>query len=382
MTQQVDSKHDYFNYLDVIRFVAAFLIVIAHSYEAFVGWFGNIGFMTIGDYKTLTPIGEFMEQIIWKLNVGVDIFFLLSGFLITHILLKEKEVYGKIHIGYFILRRTFRIWPLYFFLIALSPWLVEWAGRPDPDYWANALFLGNFNTINTQDWQYPFAHFWSICVEEHFYLVWPFLIQWVPKKRLPILFGIMIAISIAFRLYAHGWMENTELVLYLHTISRMDILVLGALGAYFYTNKPISFALKPWLRMAIWAGIILFMGFNPFGKVDGFFEAAFSKYILVGLVTLLMLNYNFNKNYKHTLKPKSIFHYFGRVSYGIYMYHNVLLILVVKYLMWPLKSGNMYLFFGTVFTLSIVLPILSYELMEKHFLKLNKRFRLIQSRKK
>lgn len=379
MSKANSTHHIYFPYLDVVRFIAAFLIVIVHGYEAWTGWYGEIGFLTIGDYRTLTPMGEFIDQAILNLSVGVDIFFLLSGFLITYILLKEKEAFGKINVKYFIIRRTFRIWPLYFLIIAIAPFAADWVGREQPDFIPNLLFLGNFHAINTQEWQYPFAHFWSICVEEHFYLLWPFFIQWIPKKRLLHFFGALILFSIAFRMYAFSCMENSWYVIYTHTLSRMDVLVIGAIGAYFYAKKPFEFKLNPLVRKGIWLALILVLGMSAFGLWDTIYKAGFKKFVSLILIVVLMLDYNFNSSFSHSLKKKSFVHYLGKVSYGIYMYHNVLLLIIVKQVMWPLGSGNMYLFWGVYIALTLGISILSFEVFEKHVLKLNKRFRLVKT---
>src|SRR6056297_394494 len=201
MSQTKGSGRIYFPYLDVIRFVAAFMIIIYHSYGSWRGWFGEVGFLSGDTYTTLTGFGKLVNRFLGNFEIGVDIFFLLSGFLITYILLMEKERYGKINIKNFLIRRTLRIWPLYFMLIAVAPFLVSWLNEDAPNYLANALFVSNFHTINTGKWMYPFAHFWSICIEEHFYLVWPFIIAFIPNKHLMKVFISLIIISIAFRMY-------------------------------------------------------------------------------------------------------------------------------------------------------------------------------------
>ena len=100
--------------LDLIRFVAALMIIFLHAYEAWVGWFGQVGLLSNGTFKTLSYSGTWIDQFIRNLGHGVDVFFLISGFLITYLLLEEKKAIGKISIWKFMVRRSLRIWPLYF----------------------------------------------------------------------------------------------------------------------------------------------------------------------------------------------------------------------------------------------------------------------------
>jgi peptidoglycan/LPS O-acetylase OafA/YrhL len=379
MSENIDSKRIYFENLDVIRFISAFMIVIVHAYGAWTGYYGQIGILSSGTYKELSAGGKYVDTFIHNFNIGVDIFFLLSGFLITYILLEEKKKYKNISIGNFIVRRSLRIWPLYFFLIGITPFLVQWVGANTPNYLANLFFLGNFDTIRTEAWTYPFGHFWSICVEEHFYLIWPFIIYLVPKKHLISTIAIIIVSSILFRIYCVQTMAHPWFSLYLNTLCKVDVLVIGALGAYFYSEKPFIFKLNRLVRVSLFALLILSLSIESMLNWDTMFLAAFRKFFYLGFFILLLMDYNFNPTFKHLLPKKSIIHYFGKISFGIYMYSNMLLEVVVKKIMWPYQINNVWVFFGITIALSIIIPIISYELMEKHFLKLSKRFARIQT---
>lgn len=375
-----NSNKIYFAHLDVVRFLAAFMIVILHAYEAWVGWFGEVGMLSGGTYKELSFFGKFIDRFIRNLGMGVDIFFLLSGFLITYILIEEKKRYGKIAIKKFIIRRTIRIWPLYFMLIAAAPFIVSWVGSPNtPNYLPNIFFLNNFEGIRTQQWTYPFAHFWSICIEEHFYLIWPFIIAFIPNKRLLPVFASLIALSISFRLYSSFSMEYPWYTLYLHTLSRIDVLVIGAVGAYFYSEKPFEIKLNRLIRYILLTLLIVSLSIEPVELWNTHFLAGFKKFFYIGIISVLLLDYNFNLNFMHLLPRKSVFHYLGKVSYGIYMYSNILVLIVIKKFMWTFDSKNLWLYIFLNVSLSIIIPILSYELLEKHILKLNNRFRVIKT---
>jgi len=375
-----DNGRIYFEHLDVIRFFAAFMILILHAYEAWVGWYGELGILTNGTYEDLTFFGKLGDRFIRNMGMGVDIFFLLSGFLITYILIEEKKRYSKIAIKKFIIRRTLRIWPLYFILVAAAPFLVSWLNTsPTPNYIPNILFINNFEGIKTQQWTYPFAHFWSICIEEHFYLVWPFIIAFIPNKRLIPTFIFIIALSISFRIYTSYTMQYPWYTLYLHTLSRIDVLVIGAIGAYFYSEKPFKIKLNRMVRYILLVLLVVSLSIEPVELWNSHFLAGFKKFFYIGIISVLLLDYNFNPNFMHILPRKSIFHYLGKVSYGIYMYSNIIVLIVIKKFMWTFESNNIWFFIFLNVSLSIIIPIISYELLEKHILKLNKRFRVIKT---
>lgn len=364
--------------LDLIRFVAALMIIFLHAYEAWVGWFGQVGLLSNGTFKTLSYSGTWIDQFIRNLGHGVDVFFLISGFLITYLLLEEKKAIGKISIWKFMVRRSLRIWPLYFLIIAIGPVLVSWLQEPSPNYTWNLLFIGNFDVIFTEKWLYPFAHLWSICIEEHFYLVWPFIIAWVPTKRLMSVFMGIIIFSIGFRMYAWSNFDHGWYYVFTHTLSRMDVLVIGAIGGYYHSISPIQIHLSRMQRYLIFGLLISVLCLEPITQWDTLIMVGFKKYIYVALTAILLLDFLFNPSFKHVLKPTSFVHYLGKVSYGIYMFGNVLLLVVIKKILLKFGITNLWIFMGIVLFLSILVPILSYEFFEKPFLKLSARFRVIK----
>jgi peptidoglycan/LPS O-acetylase OafA/YrhL len=196
--QSTEPRIHFFN-LDILRFIAVFMVVFFHGYLAYTGWFG--GSPTPPSANTPPLISSLIHSLIYNGDLGVDLFFLISGFLITYLLLKEREISGKISIRNFYIRRTLRIWPLYFLIIALTPAIVSLSDAKAPEYWWTICFATNFQTISGTPDLFPFAHFWSVCVEEHFYLIWPLLILFIPPKKLPLSFATLILLSISFRYY-------------------------------------------------------------------------------------------------------------------------------------------------------------------------------------
>ena len=314
-----------------------------------------------------------------NLGIGVDLFFVLSGFLITYLLVQEKQRFGKISIPNFFLRRTFRIWPVFYLLIALAPFIVHWTQQTyQPDYLWNALFLGNFATIRDGQFLMPFAHFWSICVEEHFYIFWPFVVAFVPWKRLPAVMIAIVLLSIGFRGYMYYNGDVPGLHMYLNTISRIDVLIFGAMLGYFYAQKPFTFTLPIWLRWTLFLALVTLLCFTPIYAFNNVFEAMFKKYMYVGIIILLLLDFQFGTNRKWRPFANPVFSYLGKCSYGIYMYSNILITIIVIQIMWRFQLNNMWLFLFFNFALTIGISIISFEFFEKRIVKWSHRFRVLK----
>ncbi|MES2565286.1 MAG: acyltransferase [Bacteroidota bacterium] len=378
----MENRHTgniYFANLDLLRFLAAFMVVIAHAYEGWCGWWGYLGFMSENsDHKTLTTFGGYLNNVIKNGGFGVEVFFLISGFLITYILLVEKETTGRIDIKKFFIRRGFRIWPLYFFLIAVAPFIIEWLEKPSPNYIANIFFYNNFNTMITGNWEYPFAHFWSICIEEHFYLVWPFLIAFIPNKHLLNVFWSVIIISALSR-YGFNASGKGFYYTYLHTLSRMDVLAIGAIGAYMHFNNSLKFSMPKIARIGLYLLFIIIYADSAYNMYESNFLATLRKYFYVAVIAVGMLHFLFNPDALIKFKNKNFIHYLGKISYGIYMYSNILIAIIMEKIIVHYNIANMYIYFLLNIGLTIAISIISYELFEKQFLKLKKRFEVVKT---
>jgi peptidoglycan/LPS O-acetylase OafA/YrhL len=372
------TKQVYFPNLDILRFVAAFMVIFVHAYEGWCGWFGKPGILTIGDYKTLSTSGRFVDQFINNGSFGVDIFFLISGFLITYIMLVEKEKTGKIDFVKFYTRRTFRIWPLYFFLVAITPLLVKWLHKDQPDYLSVILFYNNFKTMYSEQWTFPFAHYWSICIEEHFYLVWPFIVAFINNKKLPVVFWGVIFISIVSRAYFSSF-GFSYMYLFLHTLSRIDVMAMGALVAYYHFKNPFKLTTPLSIRIMLFLLFAAMYSYEPYNNWGGVFLACFRKYFYCGIVGFLMMNYLFNEKALFNFKKKNILHYLGKISYGIYMYGNIVLIIAIEKIIVNNNIHNIYAYFSIVIGLTLLIAAISYETLERYFLKLKTRFEVVKT---
>jgi peptidoglycan/LPS O-acetylase OafA/YrhL len=383
MQEASKENRVYFDNLDIFRFIAAMMVVFSHTYEGWHDWSGYPGFMSNNNYKELSFIGNYIDRFILNLSFGVDVFFLISGFLITYLLLKEKEVYGKVNIKKFYIRRILRIWPLYYFAIALTPFLIQWLAPifKQPDYISNLLYFNNFHAIKTEIWEYPFAHFWSLCVEEHFYVIWPLIIAFIPVKKLPTVFIMIIFISILYRATSYYFNPIAyNLDIYLNTLSRIDTLVLGSLFAYLHFTKPFKLEFHWVVRFIVYFLLISTLFIDRIYSSETMFLALFKKYIYLLAVSFWMGNYMFNPNAFFVFRRKNVIHYFGKISYGIYVYHNMIIPVIFMKIMFNNKIYNMYFYIFVMIGLTLTIAWLSYELYEKWFLKLKDKFSVIRTR--
>jgi peptidoglycan/LPS O-acetylase OafA/YrhL len=374
------EKNYYLPQLDLLRLLAALMVCVGHIYDASIGWWGYPAWMcSNNDVHQLNPSVRYIDVLFRNLGFGVDIFFIISGFLITYILLKEKEMTGKIDFKRFYIRRTLRIWPLYFLLIALAPMLVSWFHEKSPNYLANIFFVGNFAIIKTKLWEFPFAHFWSICVEEHFYLIWPFVVAFVPIKRLPAAIIASIAISIFYRAFVVIFQGGDWFTLYLNSISRIDVILVGAILAYVHFKRPIKLSFSVGFRLVIYSIFTLIFVTEPGQEWSGLYNACVRKYFYSAMALFMIANYLFNVNPIFNFKKPNFLHYLGRISYGIYMYGNIVLFIVIHKLFLEKNYSNHYIFTIVTLVFTIIVSIISYELFEKWILRFKKRFEVVKT---
>lgn len=181
LSQVTDSKPKiFFPNLDGLRFFSFFLVFLSHVF-----------FVDYEDISNL-PWYRAMKFVFFSQgHLGVSFFFVLSGFLISYLLMVEKNHTGKIHVWSFYIRRALRIWPLYYFCVffgfVIFPLLKIKFGQI-PNETANpilcSLFLNNFNTIiNGPPDASVLSVLWSVAIEEQFYLVWPVLFYFTPKNN-------------------------------------------------------------------------------------------------------------------------------------------------------------------------------------------------------
>jgi len=292
--------------LDSLRAFAVFLVLAAHTL--------NTEALPWGLSKV--PVGEF----------GVQLFFVLSGFLITRILLDCRDVREAMSVGWwlpvrqFYARRFLRIFPLYYGVIAAA--LVVGI-RDASRYWPWLIsYTFNIYLAHTGEWVSYFSHFWSLAVEEQFYLVWPWLVVFCPKKWLPATLGGMILMGPIWRAVALGFGAN-HIAAYCLTPACLDALGAGSLLSVFSRSQQqwnwIQTALRRSVFWILLLSIFLLLQVMR-GKSGGYHVALRSAtaFIFMALISTSARGF---KGIPRRILENSAVRYIGKISYGIYVFH-------------------------------------------------------------
>ena len=367
----------YFENLDGLRFICFLSVFLFHSFHSDY------------DYIKNTPTYHLVKTGVFRNgNLGVNFFFVLSGFLITYLLLKEKEYYGKINIISFWKRRVFRIWPLFYFCVffgfVIFPLLKSYFGQM-PNETANPflyiLFLNNFDFINKG---LPDASIlgvlWSIAIEEQFYFVWPLLLSVLPARFYPYSFVGIILISLVFRYLT---VDNSTYSEY-HTLSCMGDLAVGGFGAWLSQRERFVLGIKNLNRLWI-ALLYLVVGLIYFLRDDFLlytYPVQIAERSLIAVIFLfVILEQNYSDQSFFKMKNFKLFSRLGVITYGLYCLHFIGILIattVTSRLSWNTHLWQVF-FLDTSLALFITICIssLSYRFFELPFLKMNARISYI-----
>ena len=273
------------------------------------------------------PVSTLWQAIVPFAALGVQLFFVLSGFLITGILLDgRKEVEAGVSrlwmLRQFYIRRFLRIFPLYYAVI-LAGRIAQVPGFTKGFGW-NLAYLTNFYIAAKAQWIGPASHLWTLSVEEQFYLIWPWIVLFLPKRRLlPTFVGIVI-FAIVYRAIVIGWFGP---LLNLAPFATLDCFGMGALLAIAQRREQEG---DPRLRrivctIGLWLGVpLLILAFVWHCPLRG---AAHQEWNLMSFALALLFTPLISQaargftgmiGFFFTLTPIL---YIGRISYGIYLYH-------------------------------------------------------------
>lgn len=367
----------FFPHLDGLRFVAFFVVFLHH-----------VILPQAVDPTRSSDLFHFLNAQKQNGALGVNLFFVLSGFLITYLLLHEKTLQQRVNIPNFYLRRVLRIWPLYFLVVLVGflvvPVLKASIGQPIvesatlPYY---LFFASNFELMEKGLAASSMLNvLWSVGIEEQFYLVWPIIIAVVPLRWLPAVFVAMIGFSIGFRASQSG----SYFTLYFHSFAVMGDLVLGALAAWLAYRK--SGFVQWFARLSrstivtvyvIGFTLILFdylLFTEPWGKV--LYRPIFSLFF-----AFIILEQNFAQRSFYKMANFRWMTRWGNYTYGLYCLHTAGVLASHILSEQILHVSNPWILMAFDFTFGLALALaaawLSYHYLEAPFLKWKKKFAFV-----
>jgi peptidoglycan/LPS O-acetylase OafA/YrhL len=349
------ERLEYYKPLDGVRGMAALMVMWFHFY-----WVGNN--QLISAIRKASVFGQ----------TGVSLFFVLSGFLITRILLFNKQNPAN-YFGNFYIRRSLRIFPLYFLFLGIYYFLVPLFFHtpyiPSGEQVYFWTYLQNFSQTFGWNGKGP-DQFWSLAVEEHFYLFWPFLIYFLNPKQIKrtILGLILAAVLLRIVLVRAGY------PVFYWTFTNMDSLALGALLAVFEAEQALTGKSNTLLSKGI--GYLVLPAIIPLWVL---FEGAKTpsiqviKPLLISSIYYLLIFFIIRPQGNNAIKkffsnPFLVFT--GKISYGLYVYHPLCFWIVAR----TSLQGHLILLFAVSFSLAFMVSLISYHFFEKQFLNLKTRF--------
>jgi peptidoglycan/LPS O-acetylase OafA/YrhL len=329
--------------LDILRFGAFLLVFLHHALPH-----------AASDYWVFRQAASVLAGIARAGALGVDLFFALSAYLITELLLRERRSRGAIDIRAFYIRRILRIWPLYYFaLLILVPAMSILPGEHMPwTYLASfAMFGGNWACAA---WGYPpssFSLLWSVSIEEQFYLTWPWLVRLGKIHLRTIAYGMLAAASVTRFVLVIRDVHHPGI--WCNTLARLDPIAGGALLACLLNGTIPEHSAR---ARVLWIGFgaVLLIGSGAVGGNEGWpvlitypLAAAASVAIIFGVLGAR----------PHLLNPTA---YLGKISYGLYVFHAAMIRVVPS----PILA----------LPFTIAIAALSYRYLESPFLRLKDRF--------
>ncbi|MDN3658334.1 acyltransferase [Ferruginibacter paludis] len=343
--------------LNGIRAIAALIVVISHITQLFKAHL------------------NFSFPVYLGGGLAVTLFFVLSGYLITYLLILEKEKFNTIDLKAFYLRRILRIWPLYYIMIIASICVMFFLYQQNllskNQNNLNAVVLFVFFAGNIAESIYqlaftPIGVLWSVAVEEQFYLFWPLLLKFC-KPGINVFFTFLLAFSI-LKIIIRVFLSNTFLSS-LISLTRLDCMAIGALGACFVLDAKLfnkyvrRYVFSKQVQVLSWA--IAIIGFATLKMPLSIFSDDFYALFFV----IIIINISQNKNTLINLETK-ILNFLGRISYGIYMYHVLVIFVFQKIVYFP--ADNIFYYFSNlsiILILTIIVAYISNKYIENYFLR-------------
>jgi peptidoglycan/LPS O-acetylase OafA/YrhL len=353
--------------IDTVRFLAFLLVFLAHVSDTVL-------------QRALRSPGSAWAHLVSTSSAfgrqGVTIFFTLTGFLLARVLLREKARNGDISIKNFYLRRILRIWPLYFFYLLTCAFLSLFSTNPTI-HWIEVPLLLTFTYNIGQTFLILPSSFatitWSLSVEEQIYLVFP----WVMKRLGAKNFNYWLLATALLGIFSRVLINAFNISKIPNTFEYLDVIILGIVFALhedgirrFFSCHILPYSLGAFVLIATYVGNYTGIMSSTLGRILSLNATALLAIVLL-LVTRELAQHDRTQIF-------SFFGYLGRRSYGMYLFHwMVINIMFGKNIFFSDSKG--FNVFGVIFALlgTIGVSILSYRYFEQPFLTLRRRFQAV-----
>jgi peptidoglycan/LPS O-acetylase OafA/YrhL len=358
------NTKQHFESFDALRFISFLIVFFSH--------------LPYSKFNSL----QFLHL---KGTIGVNFFFILSGFLITYILLFEKKQNGSINLKQFFIKRTLRIWPLYFAILLfafLSSYIIKIINLPssdtgyEPNWIMSCLFLENYMIIYHNDFANvsPLPGNWSLCIEEHFYILWGILLYYTRTTR--VLFTIISLIAVG---YLSRFLFNYNNWLFKDLFTNFDYFMYGAIPAYLYVNNAKKFndyilAIPKTIKSLV---IILSILLIFVASHYGFEYSQLIEPIAYGILftSVLIIFIPLNNDFK--ISSRFVFSKLGKYTYSLYLTHIIVINFYIQLFVkanWNFEK-NSFLFIIAALLTTILVSYSTYRIIELPFLKLKSYFK-------
>lgn len=371
------KKRIYFENLDGLRFLCFLSVFFYHSFHT-----------EIPEIKNSASYHFIKWDIFGNGNIGVNFFFVLSGFLITFLLIEEKRLNGQVSLKKFWTRRILRIWPLFYFCVIFGflifPFIKQLFGQvplEGANPWYFVFFLNNFDLIyNGSPDASILGVLWSVAIEEQFYLVWPVILFICPLKKLWIPFLVIISGSLVFRAF-----HDNPIFRELHTFSCIGDMAVGGTGAWLINiSDKFKNRITTLPKSSIYFIYVLFVitfFFRDELLMGTHLSRVFERIIAAIIILFIILEQTFSENSFYKMSNFKTISKLGVITYGLYCLH-FLGILVATTLTKKLGYNThlwqiVFVETSVALAVSIVISKLSYRYFESPFLKLKERFAFI-----
>jgi len=363
-------KIKYFKELNALRFIGFVGIFFGHVFFS-----NDIEIVNSKIYSSLYSYGKILGFI------SIDSFFVLSSFLITWKGLEEVKITKKFKFKNFLIRRSLRIWPLYFLVILLG-FLIEFMKSyytqdisSLPSFWSFILFILNFDIIkNGYEFLFFMVFMWSISVEEQFYIFWALVLKWFQNHLLKVSL-LIILISIIFRIY----FIDDSLNLNFHTVSALGNFGVGALAAIAAFNNSILITKirdfsKTQIVIIYLISLLIFIAIPSLHNHDLFI--VIQRVLFSFVFAFIILEQTYCQQSIFKLSRIKYFNFFGKISYGLYCYHGIMITIVLKFSDYFSESlfTSIFIFPTLIFCGTLLFSHLSYKFFESKILKLKTKY--------